>query len=104
MKHWPDTRRLPAGANAQYFAQQEHDMRRRPWLRFLVLPAVMLSAAAVFGFGQAAGLPPNEAGAKERLLSSPRHGEWAHVPAGGGDNVDAWLVYPCVRTRPPWSS
>lgn len=69
-------------------------MERRSHLKLLVLPALLLSVGAVLGFGQAAGLPPNEAGAKERLLTSPRHGEWAHVPAGGGDNVDAWVVYP----------
>ena len=55
---------------------------------------MILFGAVGFGFGQAVGLPPAEGGAKDRLLTSPRHGEWAHVSAGAGDSVDAWVVYP----------
>ena len=67
-------------------------MRRPPYLLFLAVLASIVGAGAAYG--QAAGLPPAEAGAKERLLTSPRHGEWVRVAAGGGDNVDAWVVYP----------
>ena len=50
---------------------------------------------------QAAGLPPVEADAKDRLNSSPRHGEWARYPAAGGDSVDAWVVYPERTDKAP---
>jgi len=61
--------------------------------RTLLLKAFLfLGAAAVFG--QSAGLPPAEADAKARLDSSPRHGEWVTVEAGGGDTVNAFVVYP----------
>lgn len=39
-------------------------------------------------------IPPGAADALERLADSPRHGEWAMVPAGEGDSVRVWLVYP----------
>ncbi len=61
---------------------------------------VSLVAAGV-AVGQAAGLPPAEADAKSRLDSSPRHGEWVTVDAGGGDKVDAWVVYPERSDRAP---
>ena len=64
-------------------------MRRAVFFSMLVVFAL----AGASTFGQAAGLPPAEAGAKERLLSSPRHGEWVKV-AAAGDSVDAWVVYP----------
>ncbi len=63
--------------------------RKRPFAA-----AILLVLAAGFAAAQAAGLPPAEAGAKDRLNSSPRHGEWARFPAPGGDAVDAWVVYP----------
>ena len=37
-------------------------------------------------------LPASEAEA--RLQASPRHGEWVRYGAGGGDSVQAWVVYP----------
>ncbi len=39
-------------------------------------------------------LPAGEASARERLNSSPRHGEWVSVPVGAGDTVESWVVYP----------
>lgn len=39
-------------------------------------------------------LPAGEGDAVARLNSSPRHGEWVTVPAGSGDEVNAWIVYP----------
>lgn len=62
---------------------------------------MILFGAASLGFAQAVGLPPAEAGAKDRLMTSPRHGEWAHVSAGTGDSVDAWVVYPERPDRAP---
>jgi carboxymethylenebutenolidase len=46
-------------------------------------------------------LPPVEADAKARLVSSPRHGEWITVEAGSGDQVDTWVVYPERKDRAP---
>lgn len=39
-------------------------------------------------------MPPAAEGAQARLDASPRHGEWAMIPAGDGDSVRAWVVYP----------
>jgi len=68
-------------------------MRRSGAFAALLISMTLLGTAGL-GFGQAVGLPPAEAGAKDRLLTSPRHGEWVHVSAGAGDSVDAWVVYP----------
>lgn len=76
-------------------------MTRRSGIYLAVLLAAFLWGAAGLGFAQAVGLPPAEAGAKQRLLTSPRHGEWAHVSAGSGDSVDAWVVYPERPDRAP---
>jgi carboxymethylenebutenolidase len=64
--------------------------------RFLcaALPVLCLLAIVSPAFGQSAGLPPAGDGAKARLESSPRHGEWVTVDVGGGDKVDAFVVYP----------
>ncbi|HEX7049071.1 MAG TPA: dienelactone hydrolase family protein [Longimicrobiales bacterium] len=43
---------------------------------------------------QPVALPPGAEGAVARLRQSPRHGEWAMIPAGAGDSVRAWVVYP----------
>jgi len=64
------------------------------------VPALVLIAAAAVS-AQSAGLPPAEAGAKARLETSPRHGEWVTVNAGGGDTVDAFVVYPERADRAP---
>lgn len=42
----------------------------------------------------AQSLPADGDGAVARLEASPRHGEWVKVDAGGGDMVDAFVVYP----------
>lgn len=71
-------------------------------LRWMTLVVIALSAiGAGAAFTESTGLPPGEAGAVARLASSPRHGEWVRVEAGGGDMVDAWLVYPQRRDRAP---
>jgi carboxymethylenebutenolidase len=41
----------------------------------------------------AANLPADAAGARARLASSPRHGEWVTYRSGP-DSIRAWLVYP----------
>jgi carboxymethylenebutenolidase len=77
---------------------------RQQYLPFMlrsVLPAILILASAAAVFGQAAGLPPAEAAAMQRLESSPRHGEWVTVDAGGDDKVDVWVVYPERSDRAP---
>lgn len=56
----------------------------------------LLAAAAAFASPSlsAQQLPPLEADALARLNASPRHGEWVTVPAGNGDEVVSWVVYP----------
>ena len=46
-------------------------------------------------------LPASGDEAKARLAASPRHGEWAMVPTGGGDSTRVWIVYPERRDRAP---
>jgi carboxymethylenebutenolidase len=53
------------------------------------------------GTAGAAALPAGAPEARARLAASPRHGEWALVPAGGGDSVRAWVVYPERADRAP---
>jgi carboxymethylenebutenolidase len=50
---------------------------------------------------RADSIPPGATGAAERLAASPRHGEWVMVPAGPGDSVRAWVVYPERGDRAP---
>jgi len=61
----------------------------------------VLLVAATAAVGQAVVLPPTEADSRARLESSPRHGEWVTIEAGGGDTVDAWVVYPERSDRAP---
>lgn len=46
-------------------------------------------------------LPADADAAAARLASSPRHGEWVTIPAGSGDSVRAWVVYPERSTKAP---
>ena len=45
-------------------------------------------------------LPADEPGAKARLNTSPRHGEWIKIDAGGTP-VSSFVVYPERRTKAP---
>lgn len=45
-------------------------------------------------------LPADAAGARARLASSPRHGEWVSFRSGA-DSVRAWLVYPQRKDNAP---
>ncbi len=45
-------------------------------------------------------LPADAAGARARLASSPRHGEWVSYKSGA-DSIRAWLVYPERKDKAP---
>ena len=64
----------------------------RIWTNLTVVGAliVLLSASA----SAQENLPAGADAAHDRLNNSPRHGEWVKVETGGGDVVNAWLVYP----------
>jgi len=55
------------------------------------------SAASV---STSTALPADAQGARARLTSSPRHGEWVMIPAGR-DSVRAWVVYPETKSKAP---
>lgn len=83
---------------------------KNTWKSVTVVAAIAFSAACGSGEGapeggteggqgaaaapQEATLPPGSGEARTRLDASPRHGEWAMVPAGGGDSVRTWVVHP----------
>lgn len=46
-------------------------------------------------------LPAGSATVRERLVSSPRHGEWAMIRTGPNDSVRAWVVYPERPSKAP---
>lgn len=48
----------------------------------------------------ASSLPADAQGARARLASSSRHGEWAMISAGT-DSVRAWVVYPERKDKAP---
>jgi len=56
--------------------------------------AATLAIAAAPSTAASQALPADNNTALERLESSPRHGEWVTYDAGGGDRVEAWVVYP----------
>lgn len=58
----------------------------------LILAALALLTPPALASAQT--LPADEEGAVARLDASPRHGEWVRYDAGGGDMVEAWVVYP----------
>jgi carboxymethylenebutenolidase len=66
-----------------------------------VLLALLLAGSAAGLVWAQETLPPLEADAMSRLLSSPRHGEWVTVQTGGSDSVEAWVVYPERKDRAP---
>lgn len=64
----------------------------------------MHSAAPAAGSIVQAGspaLPPGEEGAKARLNSTPRHGEYATVAVPGGGSLRAWVSYPERKDKAP---
>lgn len=65
---------------------------RAPVASGWLLSALFLAAFAAPVSSQV--LPASAETARERLNASPRHGEWVSVPAGDGDAVESWIVYP----------
>lgn len=62
--------------------------------RFFGLPIVGLAAVwALAGTAEGQLLPASNDQARDRLNSSPRHGEWVSVPTDSGP-VESWIVYP----------
>lgn len=59
------------------------------------------TAAAGAAVSTDSTIAPSAANARQRLEASPRHGEWAMIPAGSGDSVRAWVVYPERSDKAP---
>lgn len=59
------------------------------------------TGAAAATAGSDTAIAPSAATARQRLEASPRHGEWAMIPAGSGDSVRAWVVYPERSDKAP---
>jgi carboxymethylenebutenolidase len=64
------------------------------------LVGMMLLASVSAWASDAPGLPPPEETVKERLNTSPRHGEFAKVDVRGTP-VRTWVVYPERKDRAP---
>lgn len=65
--------------------------------------ATVADSGALAGAGDTApsmALPAGADDAQERLAASPRHGEWAVIPAGR-DSIRAFVVYPERSTPAP---
>ncbi len=59
-----------------------------------VVLALLLSLLPPTAARAATTLPPAEAGARERLDRSPRHGEFVDVPYADSAALRTWVVYP----------
>ena len=57
--------------------------------------------ASSAGPGRPIGTPPSQGTSAEQLSTSTRRGGWVMIPAGAGDSVRAWVVYPERSTRAP---
>lgn len=68
---------------------------RRDSSRFsvVVLLASIVGMTGIPAFQVQPQLPASDEKARDRLNSSPRHGEWVKIDASG-DRINAWLVYP----------
>jgi len=65
-----------------------------PTSRTTAAALISLALAASTATASAQALPADGASAVQRLSASPRHGEWVKLDAGGGDMLEAWVVYP----------
>ena len=64
-------------------------------------PSPAPAAAPPASSRSAAGIPASSDSGAGRLAASTRHAEWARIPAGDGDTVRAWVVYPERSDRAP---
>ena len=68
-------------------------------LRFAALLCLGLRA---FADGPISSIPPIEAGAKDALNKSPRHGEWVDVSVPGAKSpLRCFVVYPEIKDKAP---
>ncbi len=68
----------------------------------LCLAFASLSAIAFLEPPVKRELPPGAEGAKERLNTSPRHGEWAEIEVPGiKQKMKAFVVYPEIKEKAP---
>ncbi|HXK60426.1 MAG TPA: dienelactone hydrolase family protein, partial [Acidobacteriota bacterium] len=65
-----------------------------------VLVGCTIGSPLLGAFQGTPGIPPGEEQARERLNSSPRHGEWVTVK-DGEDEIKSWLVYPERSDKAP---
>lgn len=65
-----------------------------------LLALVALAAPASFP-ADSPKLPPNEAGAKERIEKTPRHAEYVDIELAGGKPIRSYVVYPEVKEKAP---
>lgn len=65
-----------------------------------LLALVALAAPASFA-ADSPKLPPNEAGAKERIEKTPRHAEYVDIELAGGKPIRSYVVYPEVKEKAP---
>src|SRR5690606_8347052 len=79
-------------------------------MRFLAIAALPValslgacSVESVSAEQQAGAIPAGAADVATRLQNSPRHAEWAMIPAAPGsrDSIAAWAVYPERRDNAP---
>ena len=67
-----------------------------------LLLTTMLASSAFATETLTAAIPPGEQGARERLNSSPRHGEWIEVRAPETTTpIKSWVVYPERSEKAP---
>jgi len=57
--------------------------------------------AAMTMISSDSNLPAGATDVAARLAASPRHREWVLIPAGNGDTVGAWVIYPERKTKAP---
>jgi carboxymethylenebutenolidase len=68
--------------------------------RKIIAAALFLLAAGLLP-AQTSAIPAGENEEKARLNGSPRHGEWVTYQAEGGDQVEAWVVFPERKNAAP---
>jgi carboxymethylenebutenolidase len=66
----------------------------------LIVAALLLCTSKSFA-ADPPSLPPDEKGAKERLNTSPRHGEYAKIDLEGGKKLNAYVVFPEKKDKAP---